>query len=473
MLNLQPEKVFEYFEMIASVPHGSGNTEQLSDLLCRFAEDRGLAYCCDAVGNMVISKPASAGYEAHEPVILQGHMDMVAVKAPSCRTDLEKDGLQLCTDGKMLWADGTSLGADDGIALAMTLAVLDDDTIPHPPLQALFTVDEETGMDGAAGLNTALLQGKRLINLDSEEEGTLIVGCAGGAKLRGIFKVKRSKDYVHAARIAVYGLTGGHSGAEIHHGRANSNILLGRLLQHLDDVRLISVKGGEKDNAIANKTICEIAISNFDAVKRIVESFEAEVKAEYAETDPELSIKIVDEGVKNGGAADLKSGLRIIKALAALPNGVQSMSADIPGLVQTSLNLGVFNLADYKAEMVFCLRSSDKAELQALVQAVSELITANGGTVELSGEYPAWEYKRDSALRSTAVEAFEAVYGKAPEVCIIHAGLECGLLSDKIPGLDCISFGPELTDVHTVNEKLNIESTQKAFEFLKELLKRL
>ena len=471
--NLKPEKVFEFFEMLCSVPHGSDNIWQISNLCCDFAKQRGLKYVQDEVGNVIIYKGGSKGYEEKAPVIIQGHMDMVAVKNADCDIDMEKDGLRLMTDGQFIWADGTSLGGDDGIALAMAMAILDSDSIEHPPIEAVFTINEETGMDGAEFLDVSVLSGRKMLNLDSEDEGIITAGCAGGVKMNASFAVKRSKDYIHAAKIAIYGLTGGHSGAEIQKGRANSNILMGKLLAKLGDVRLISAVGGEKDNAIANKTVCSITVSDFDAVKKTVAEFEAEAKAKYAETDPELTIKIVDEGFNNSGAIDLISSKRIIRAMSTVPNGVQKMSEDIPGLVQTSLNFGVLTIKDYSAEMTFCLRSSVGAEKQELKKEIERIITENKGTVSCHGEYPAWEYKKESELRDIAVKAFEKQYGYKPEVSVIHAGLECGLFSDKISGLDCISFGPTMHDIHTTKEKLDVASTERTWNYLLEILKNL
>ena len=471
--NLKPEKVFEFFEMLCSVPHGSDNIWQISNMCCDFAKQRGLKYVQDEVGNVIIYKGGSKGFEDKAPVIIQGHMDMVAVKNADCDIDMEKDGLRLMTDGQFIWADGTSLGGDDGIALAMAMAILDSDSIEHPPIEAVFTINEETGMDGAEYLDVSVLSGRKMLNLDSEDEGIITAGCAGGVKMNASFAVKRSKDYIHAAKIAIYGLTGGHSGAEIQKGRANSNILMGKLLAKLGDVRLISAVGGEKDNAIANKTVCSITVSDFDAVKKTVAEFEAEAKEKYAETDPELAIKIVDEGFNNSGAIDLISSKRIIRAMSTVPNGVQKMSEDIPGLVQTSLNFGVLTIKDYSAEMTFCLRSSVGAEKQELKKEIERIITENKGTVSCHGEYPAWEYKKESELRDIAVMAFEKQYGYKPEVSVIHAGLECGLFSDKISGLDCISFGPTMHDIHTTKEKLDVASTERTWNYLLEILKNL
>ena len=473
LTEINPKNVFEFFELLCSVPHGSFNVERISELCCDFARARGLEYFRDGAGNVIIKKPASKGFEGRPAVILQGHMDMVAVKNPDCDIDLEKDGLRLASDGEYVWAEGTSLGADDCVALAMIMAILDSEDIEHPPIEALFTVNEEVGMLGASALDASLLSGKTMINIDSEEENVITVGCAGGILLTASFPMKRTKDYVHAAMIAIYGLTGGHSGGEIHKNRANSNVLMAQLLTKLGDVRLISANGGDKPNAIANKTVCRIALSDFAAAKKAVETFEQEVKEKYAETDPGLTVRIVDEGFKNSGAADLISSRRIIKALNELPDGVQTMSDAIEGLVQTSLNFGVLNISDFRTELTYCLRSSVSAEKLALREKLEGIIKANRGRAEFSGDYPAWEYREESSLRSVAVMSYEKLYGRKPGLSVIHAGLECGILSGKIPGLDCISIGPDILNIHTTSERLSVASTERTFELVLDIRKNL
>lgn len=477
-LNIEPKKVFDFFELIASVPHGSDNTAQITELCCEFARQRGLEHYCDELGNVIIHKNASCGYETHETVILQGHLDMVTVKTADCTKDLEKDGLDLKTDGKYLWAEGTSLGADDGIAVAMALAVLDSDTIPHPPIEAVFTINEETGMDGAQFLDASKLRGKTMLNIDSELEGVITCGCAGGAHVLAQFPLNSKIEDLYCAELNINGLTGGHSGNEIHKNRANSNILMGRLLGEINAktaLRLVSVDGGEKDNAIANASSCTFAFDEAarDAVLETVVHFSKQAHERYAGTDPELEITVTELGKISVSAAGAQTSGKIIAAMSAVPDGVQTMSPDIEGLVESSLNLGVVATENDIVSLSFCLRSSAAAEMGKMQSKLTDIITANGGTVTVGGEYPAWEYKKDSALREKAVAAYESLYGDKPELSVIHAGLECGLFADKIKDLDCISFGPNIPDIHTTNEKLDVASTQRVWEFFLKLLQSL
>ncbi len=476
---LQPSEVFKFFEMLSSVPHGSDNIAQISKLCCDFAEKRGLNYIQDEVGNVVIYKPATEGYEDHEPVIIQGHMDMVAVKTPDCDIDMLTEGLRLKTDGEWLWAEGTSLGADDGIALAMAMALLDADDIPHPPIEALFTINEETGMDGAVFLDTSVLNGKRMINIDSEEEGIITVGCAGGARVYGSFMLDLSEGEMAHVEISVSGLTGGHSGAEIQKCRANSNKLMGELLMKLHEgfnIRLITINGGEKDNAIANGTVAEIAypsdIAEQDILMAILRFTKSAVE-KYGSTDPDMDISFKGLGSGKITFANAESTESVIKAICSVPDGVQTMSADIEGLVETSLNFGVLRTEGNKVNMTYCLRSSVSSEKKALIELVSDRISGCGGYAEYGSEYPAWEYRKDSPLRDTVVSEYEKQYGSAPEIMVIHAGLECGLFSEKIDGLDCVSIGPDMMDIHTTGEKLNIASTERTWKLLKSILKSL
>lgn len=477
-LNIEPKKVFDFFELIASVPHGSDNTAQITEFCCEFARQRGLDYCCDELGNVIIYKNASCGYETHETVILQGHLDMVTVKTADCLKDLEKDGLDLKTDGKYLWAEGTSLGADDGVAVAMALAVLDSDTIPHPPIEAVFTINEETGMDGAQFLDAAKLRSKTMLNIDSELEGVITCGCAGGAHVLAQFPLYSKSEELYCAEINISGLNGGHSGNEIHKNRANSIILMGRLLGEINvktALRLVSLTGGEKDNAIAKASTCTIAFNESDrnAVLETVMHFSKLNYEKYSSTDPNLEIAVTELGKTCVSAADAQTSGKITAAMSAVPDGVQTMSHDIEGLVESSLNLGVAATDDDTVSLSFCLRSSAANEMARMKDKLTGIITANGGTVTIGGEYPAWEYKKNSVLREKAVAVYESLYGEKPELSVIHAGLECGLFADKIKDLDCISFGPNIPDIHTTNEKLDVASTQRVWEFLLKLLQSL
>lgn len=476
---LKPSKVFAFFEMLSSVPHGSDNIALISELCCDFAKQRNLEYIQDEVGNVIIFKPATKDYEDHEPVIIQGHMDMVAVKTPDCDIDLLNDGLRLKTDGEWLWADGTSLGGDDGIALAMAMAILDSDDIPHPPIEALFTVNEETGMDGAVFLDTSVLKGRRMLNLDSEEEGIITVGCAGGARVYGEFKLNFKTAKMGHAAIRISGLTGGHSGAEIQKHRANSNKLMGELLRELSekfDIRLISVDGGEKDNAIANATSAVIAFSPECVENELLTAvllFTKTAVEKYNSTDPDMEIVFQSLGVKELSCADAETTHSVISTMCTVPDGVQTMSADIEGLVETSLNFGILKTESDTVSMTFCLRSSVKSEKEALIKLVSDIIFDCGGNSTYGSEYPAWEYRKDSPLRDALALEYERQCGKAPVITVIHAGLECGLFSEKIKDLDCVSIGPDMLDIHTTGEKLNIPSTQRTWELVKALLTQL
>lgn len=475
--DLQPENVFRFFELISSVPHGSDNTSKISELCCNFALERGLDYIQDDIGNVIIFKPGTQGYEDHEPVILQGHMDMVTVKTPDSEKDLLTDGLDLVSDGEYLWADKTSLGADDGIALAMAMAVLDSNDIPHPPIEAVFTINEETGMDGANFIDTSVLRGRKMLNIDSEEEGIITVGCAGGARIGQCFSFKRESSDAVVLEVTIDGLTGGHSGNEIHKHRANALVQMGKLLSCIfneaEDCRLISVNGGEADNAIARMATAHISVRGYspEKVNEILGEFRKHCSEKYNETDPNICISVNYLGNKSVDTIPCDTGMSIINALAENPDGVIQMSEEISGLVQTSINLGTVVTTNDEVIITRCLRSSVNAEKETVINEFER--NAKDCEVRVSGRYPAWEYIPESDLRSTAEKVFESLYGKAPIVTVIHAGLECGLFSSKINGLDCISFGPDIPDIHTVNEKLSIASTERTYRFLLEVLKNL
>lgn len=477
LANLQPERALYYFEEICKIPHGSRNTKQISDYLARFAQERGLRYVQDEVNNVVIYKDGTPGYEDHPTVILQGHMDMVAEKTKDSPIDFAKDGLELRTDGKEIWAEGTTLGGDDGIAVAYALAILESDTIPHPPLECLFTVDEEIGMEGAAALDPALIQGRILLNCDSEAEGILTVSCAGGATSGLLLPVSIDKAEGKGIHIYVDGLLGGHSGAEIHKGRANSNKLMGELLSRLlkrMPYRLVYVRGGQKDNAIPRYTMAKIIV----AENRLQDALSAidELAAELMKTLPEAEqkAKITREPcVCRGKAMTILSTRKAVGLLSEVPNGIQSMSQDIPGLVQTSLNLGILKTEGESVSMTFSVRSSVNDEKLALIERLKKTGEKYGAAYDEHGAYPAWEYRRHSPLRELMIRVFEELYGRKPVVEAIHAGLECGLFSGKLPGLDAVSFGPDMQDIHTTRERLNIASAARTWKYLLAVLAQL
>lgn len=477
LLQSEAKEVFRFFEEICGIPHGSGNVEAISDYLAAFARKRNLEYVQDDVKNVIIIKEAAPGYEAEEPLILQGHMDMVAVKKPGCQKDMKTEGLDLNIDGDWLYAEGTSLGGDDGIAVAFMLAILDSDTIRHPRIEALITVDEETGMDGARAIDLSVCKGRQMLNLDSEDEGIFLTSCAGGARLHGCLPVEYEKMDGCRYRISVEGLQGGHSGGEIHKERGNSNCLAGRLLyaaQKTADVRLISIEGGLADNAIPRSTQAEVVVAEEDvlAFEAAVQDFEAKVKRELAVKDPGFAVLVKKEGEGSFDALTKESSRRAAFLLFVLPNGVQTMSADIPGLVQTSLNLGILKLSGDNMHLDYSVRSSVGSEKEALLDKLKAVLDSQGGSSEVAGDYPAWEFKKDSALRDKMVAVYQEMYQEMPKIEAIHAGLECGILSGKLKDLDCVSIGPDMRDIHTTEEKLSIPSVERVWKYVLAVLAR-
>lgn len=464
---LQPERVFYYFEKLSAIPHGSGNTKQISDYCADVAQSLGLAFRQDKLNNIVIYKDGSAGRENEEAVILQGHLDMVCEKMPDCNIDFAKDGLQLAVEGDMLSAVGTTLGGDDGIAIAMALAILEDKNLSHPPIEALFTVDEETGMYGAAGLDETWLQGKKLLNIDSEEEGVLTVGCAGGMRADIELEMIPTAVVSPCYRVVIGGLRGGHSGVEIGKGRHNANHLMGQLLYRIKDCMLISVSGGQKDNVICPYS--EAVISTEADVVALCGAF---VKEKYMDTDPDLCISVTQVTGEMVGY-DSISTAAALTMLQEFPQGVQKMSQDVEGLVQTSLNFGVMRLEEDMLSVSFSLRSSVAAEKDALFQKLSSIAHKHGAIISARGDYPAWEFVKDSPLRNTMVSVYKRLYGQTPRVEIIHAGLECGLLSQKIVGMDAVSIGPCMWDIHSPAERLSISSVERTYNYVLEILKEI
>ena len=465
---LKPEAVFGYFEELCAIPHGSGHTDTVSRWLTDFAAKNGLSAQRDEYNNVIIRKPASPGYEDHPTVILQGHMDMVWDKDPDCPVDLAKDGLDVDVDGDWVFAHGTTLGGDDGIAVAMAMAILTDDTLPHPPLEVLITSDEETGMDGAAGLDASRLTGRTLINIDSEEEGVLTVGCAGGARADITLPAVRLPSSGDAYRVTVGGLIGGHSGVEIDKGRLNADVLLGRFLCALPaGWRLSAIEGGARDNAIPRQAAAVIFTQSDPAPLARAFCRENTVPA-----DPGLTVT-AEKVPAPAAALSPEDSRRMADFLAAVKNGVQAMSRELPGLVETSLNLGVLRLTEDGLTASFSVRSSKSGEKTALLRDLEAAAAAYGGTVTAHGHYPAWEYRRESPLRETMVAAYRELTKKEPTVMTIHAGLECGILGEKLPGLDAVSFGPEMQNVHTSRERLSVSSVERTYRYLLEVLKRL
>lgn len=470
LASLEPRGVFRFFEELTRLPHGSGNTAAASGWVVKFAEERGLKYRRDELGNVIVWKDASPGYEDHPAVILQGHLDMVCVQEAGMDHDFEKDPLELEIDGDWVKARGTTLGGDDGAAAAIMMALMDGDSIAHPPIEAVFTVDEEIGLLGAAGLDCSDLKGRKLINLDSEEEGIFTVGCAGGSRcdLARVYPTVPGTGRV--CRLVIQGLLGGHSGVDIGKGRANANKLLAQALSNLPNPRLISLYGGEQDNAIPNRAEAVVLLS----------ASEGKGAAPFTGLDLDPALESGFSGSMGPGelrenieALSSQDSREVIDLLLAAPNGIQAMEPDLPGQVKTSLNLGILRLQDGALNVTWSVRSSAAAEKEALVQKLQDLAGGCGASFNRRGDYPAWAYRPDSVLRDTMVRVHREQTGKEPQVVTIHAGLECGLFSEKLPGLDAVSMGPDMQDIHSAREKLSISSMRRTWAYVKEVLRQL
>lgn len=475
LAGLEPASVFGYFEKLCSIPHGSRNTKAISDYLVSFAQEHGIRYVQDKLNNVLMFQEGTCGMENHAPVILQGHMDMVCEKDEDCPINMDTDGLDITHDNACVYAKGTTLGGDNGIAVAYALALLADTSIPHPPLEIIITVDEEIGMEGAAGVDLSMLKGRTMVNLDSEDEGIFTVSCAGGARGTIHLPVQRRIVYGPCVKLTVEGLQGGHSGVEIHKNRANANKVMGELLSRVQaqmPLCITKLTGGAKDNAIPRSSqVTFVALGMYpERINEIVDALQQDIREKYDE--PDIIIRGENVDAMGGNALTTESTSKIIALLNAAPNGVQAWSQDIPGLVQTSLNLGVMTLNE-ELTLTFAVRSSVNQEKRELLDHLRKLAEMNDGSYSEMGDYPAWEYRKDSPLRDTMVQLFRDMFGKEPEVVAIHAGLECGLLSEKLPGLDCVSIGPDMHDIHTSREKLEIESTRRTWQFLLEILQTL
>ena len=475
LAGLEPASVFGYFEEICGIPHGSRNTKQISDYLVNFAKSHDLRCIQDEADNVIIFADATAGYEEHPTVILQGHMDMVCEKDADCTIDMATEGLDVTHDDNVVFAKGTTLGADNGIAVAMGLAILADKSISHPPIELLITSDEEIGLLGAAAADLSELKGRTLINLDSEGEGVFTVSCAGGCVATIGLPVDRHAVYGPCIRLVVDGLQSGHSGADIHRNRANANKVMGEFLRRIQELMplcLTSLAGGAKDNVIpasCQATLVAMGM-NLERINGIAQQLQAEIREQYDE--PTATIQAFDVDALGGNSLSTQSTAKVISLLCAAPNGVQSWSQDIDGLVQTSLNMGVVKLGE-RMNVTLSVRSSVNSEKQELLEQLKKLAEMFEADYSEEGAYPAWEFKKESRLRDVMAGTYRDLFGKDAKVEAIHAGLECGLFSEKIPDLDCVSIGPQMHDIHTSRERLEIASTQRTWEFLLAILKNL
>jgi len=472
--NLEPRAVWKHFEAICAIPHGSGNTVALADYIAAWAKEKGIPCVRDGAGNLRLEKAAAKGYEDHPPVILQAHIDMVAVKDADCPLDLDTDALDVFVENGWVGAAGTSLGGDDGIGVAMAMAVLEL-PLPAPAVTVLLTNDEETGMFGVTAMDLSEVTARRLINLDSEEEGVFTVSCAGGARVNFHLPLDRVQPVGEPITLTLSGLTGGHSGAEIHKGRANGTKLLAAAIkagvQELGGC-LADFDGGSKDNAIPTDATATLWVENTAGWEAFCQNFEAQAKARFVETDPALTLTLTAATAAQPPLT-AKSAAALLALVADTPDGVQAKEAFDDTLVRTSLNLGILRTADSAAVITFSVRSSVCAERDALITTLKAAAAEQNPAVSVSGVYDPWEYRADSPLREVMVDTYRALTGKTPVVMGIHAGLECGPLCGKLPGLDAVSIGADMRAIHTTAERLSVDSTARIWTFLTETLARL
>lgn len=469
-------RVFEIFEELSRIPRGSGNREGIANFCADFAQKNSLRYIVDGAKNVIIYKDASRDLGSAKPVILQGHLDMVCQKTPESNIDFMKDGIELIREGDTLRANGTTLGADNGIAVAMALSILERDDIPHPPIEAVFTADEEIGMLGAVELDTSLLSAKRLINIDSEEDDTVTVSCAGGSDFRAYLPLQRQKICSAGIEISLRGLKGGHSGVEISSHRVNAATLAGRILNHLAkhaEFDLISVSSGTKVNVIPCAAHIILACATPQKLAALARDYITDIKAEISHREEDFAAEITLFEPKECLAIDKSNAKELIYALACTPNGIVEMSAEIEGLVETSLNLGILTTDENEASLCFALRSNKASALAALEEKMECFFSGLHVTVKTSGHYPPWEFRKNSELTAMYVETYRELFGKEPKVEAIHAGLECAVFSSSIPDVDCIAIGPSIHDAHTVNERLSISSAEIIYDLVLKLLERL
>ncbi|WP_291648728.1 aminoacyl-histidine dipeptidase [Clostridium sp.] len=477
--NLEPKSVFKYFEEISQIPRGSGNEKDISDYLVNVAKKLNLEVIQDEALNVIIKKPGTKGYENSETVILQGHMDMVCEKNKGTDHDFQKDPLKLRVVDDMVYATDTTLGADNGIAVAYALAILDSTDIPHPPIEVLITTDEETGMSGAMAISKEHINGKILLNLDNEEEGHLLVSCAGGIRSKHTLNVtlEDAGDYNNFLNIAVRGLKGGHSGMEINKERGNSNKIIGRILKSLLslDYKLVSVNGGSKNNAIPRESDAIIALKSEDVakVKELINNWNKVLLNELKTQDPGVKISILENTENIEKVFTKESTEKAVNLLYLIPNGINTNSVEIKDLVESSTNLGVVTTEGNKVEFDSAIRSSVaslKDEIVLRSKTIAELI---GADFETTAGYPEWQYDSESKVRGICQDVYKRMYGKDAKIVAIHAGVECGLFNEKLGKLDMISFGPDLYDVHTPQEHMSITSVKNVWEYLLEVLKEL
>ncbi len=469
---LSPKRVFEIFEEISDIPRGSGNMNKIGEYCLDFAKKNELLAYKDEHGNVVVFKKASKGYENADTVMLQGHMDIVCQKLAEIEFDFEKEGIKPYIDGDFVRAKGTTLGADNGIAIAIVMVILEDKSLEHPNLEAVFTVDEEIGLIGAASIDCSKLKSKKMINIDAEDPKTVTVSCAGGCDFKSFIPVNRVKKQGKCIKIILKGLKGGHSGIEIDKGRVNADVLAGRVLNHLSlnyDFEIVSINGGDKGNAITNR--CEINILAEETIVESTQKYLEEVKSEIADREETFDFDIeISDGEFD--VIPFEKSKKIVYLLSCVPDGVVSMSNSIDGLVETSLNLGVVSTEYEEIMFHFMLRSNKRSALDALVEKLKTFFLAVDCKVDVYGMYYPWEYKANSQLQEICKDVYKQNLGFEPEIVAIHAGLECGMFADKMEGLDCVAIGPEILDAHTTQERVNISSVENIYECILQILKK-
>ena len=474
----KPEKLFHFFEDISAIPRGSANEKAISDYLVAFAEERNLWYHRDALFNVIIKKPASAGAKEKPAVMLQGHTDMVCEKLAGVAHDFTTDPLDLIIKDGVLSANGTTLGGDNGAAIACMLAILDDDTLTHPALECVFTTQEEIGLNGAEALDKSLLSARTMINLDSEDEGVATVSCAGGLRFALTRPITRSKKEGMLLHLEATGLLGGHSGTDINKEHQNANLLMARMINHLfhnTDALLVDFNGGTKDNAIPRETSATLFYSDEAAAKNaenLALALSADFSSEICPYEPAFQFLVSTEN----GTADVISaedGKAFITAMCLAPNGVQFRNMNLDGFTVTSLNLGIAATDETSASLVFAPRSSVATLMSALKEKLCLLAETFGFEVSMHGEYPGWSFAEVSPIRDVFVQSYKELFRDDLKIEAIHAGLECGLFSDAIPGLDAIAVGPTIRGCHTPDEHLPLDSFERFYELLTDVLKKL
>lgn len=477
---LEPKEIFEIFEEISKIPRGSSNEKAISDYIAATAKAENLSVYQDEAYNVVVKKNGTEGYENSKPVIFQGHMDMVCEKNANVEHDFMKEGIKLKTDGDFITADGTTLGADNGIAVAYMLAILKSKIIAHPPIEAVFTSDEEAGMNGARSLDYSILQGRQLINLDSEEEGHILTCCAGGLRAKItvpiVWEIARAGE--SAFKITIKGLKGGHSGSDIHLHRANANKLMGRLLNNLAEevqLKIGEINGGNMDNAIPreSETIVSCADKDCGMIAGLCKAFNEMCSKEYHGIEESIQVTVEQLKIPPKNVFSVVTAQRAIAVLMLIPYGVKTMSKDIDGLVESSNNIGIVRTLQDEISFTCATRSSVATRRQLICDEMKTIAMLAGAEFTTRAEYPAWEYNPDSRLREVLKEVYKNMFGKDAKIDAIHAGLECGIFSENLHGCDMVSIGPDMADVHTPDERLSISSTQRTWEYLKEILKNL